>query len=305
MINQLDIKRIALFLTYACGIAWLLALVIYLTGGLAHSPEIVPSSGLTLSFLLLALGYMWVPALAHILTRLTTREGWKDIYLRPRLRRWPYWVVAWLVPGLVTFLGGTVFFLVFPQYFDASLKQLHESIALSGLPDSTNPWTLFITRVVIVILVGPLVNGLFVFGEEFGWRAYLQPKLMPLGGRKAMVLMGMIWGLWHWPVIAMGYEYGQEYPGFPWLGMLMFIWVSILFGTFLGWITLRSRCVWPAVIGHAGMNAIGTLGLLFLQGNPNSLLGPAANGLIGSIALAILALAIFLFPDALKPVTTE
>jgi membrane protease YdiL (CAAX protease family) len=35
--------------------------------------------------------------------------------------------------------------------------------------------------------------GLFGFGEEFGWRGYLLPKLMPLGRWKAYVLVGIIW----------------------------------------------------------------------------------------------------------------
>ena len=33
---------------------------------------------------------------------------------------------------------------------------------------------------------------------------------MPLGARKTMLIMGVIWGVWHWPVIAMGYNYGVE-----------------------------------------------------------------------------------------------
>jgi len=300
MNNQLDIKRIAVFFAFAFGIAWLIGLVIYLMGGLAHSPEIVPGTDITLAYVLIAVGYMWSPALAHILTRLLTREGWQALYVRPRLRGWPYWIVAWLVPVVVTFLGAVAFFAIFPQFYDASLTLVRESLVRSGLPASSNPWTVLITRAAIMILVAPLANGLFIFGEEFGWRAYLQPKLMPLGGRKTMMLIGMIWGIWHWPMIMMGYEYGLDSPGFPWSGMLMMVWASLLFGTFLGWVTLRSRSIWPAVIGHAVMNAVGTLGLLLVQGKPNPLLGPAVNGAIGSVALAILALAILIIPNALK-----
>lgn len=84
MNDKLDMKRITIFLTFAFGIAWLNGLIIYLTGGLVDSPEIIPGSGITISLVLLAGGYMWAPALAHILTRLITREGWKDTYLRPR-----------------------------------------------------------------------------------------------------------------------------------------------------------------------------------------------------------------------------
>ena len=74
MNNQLDMKRITVFLAFAFGIAWLIGLVVYLTGGLVHSPEITPGSGITLSLVLLSCGYMWAPTWAHLLTRLITRR---------------------------------------------------------------------------------------------------------------------------------------------------------------------------------------------------------------------------------------
>ena len=127
------------------------------------------------------------------------------------------------------------------------------------------------------ILLSPLINSLFTFGEEFGWRGYLQPKLMPLGGRRAMLLMGVIWGLWHAPVIAMGHNYGFGYPGAPWTGILAMIWFTTVAGTFLGWASLRGESVWPAVLGHAGINGIASLAVLFTQGEPNPLLGPLGD----------------------------
>ncbi len=76
MDKQLDSHRISIFLGFAFGIAWITGLVIYLTGGLANSPQIVP--GISLALVLMATVYMWAPALGNILTRLITREGWKD-----------------------------------------------------------------------------------------------------------------------------------------------------------------------------------------------------------------------------------
>ncbi|MER3459512.1 MAG: CPBP family intramembrane metalloprotease domain-containing protein, partial [Chloroflexota bacterium] len=93
-----------------------------------------------------------------------------------------------------------------------------------------SPWLAVIAGAVQAILLAPLLNALPVFGEEFGWRAYLQPKLLPLGGRKAMLLMGLIWGVWHWPVVAMGYNFGLDYVGAPWLGMLLMVWFTLAFG---------------------------------------------------------------------------
>ena len=153
------------------------------------------------------------------------------------------------------------------------------------------------------MLISPIANFLATFGEEFGWRGYLLPKLMPLGGRKAMLLIGLIWGVWHWPVIFMGYEYGFKYPGYPWVGPLLFIWITFCFAVFLGWLTLRSKSIWSAVIGHAASNGIAAAAVLATTGQPNTLLGPLPVGIIGSLGFALVAFAIFFSPNGLKEPT--
>ena len=56
-------KRVIIFLAFAFGIAWLTALVIFLTGGLENSRVLDANTGITLAFVLLAGPYMWAPAL--------------------------------------------------------------------------------------------------------------------------------------------------------------------------------------------------------------------------------------------------
>jgi membrane protease YdiL (CAAX protease family) len=296
--NTLDWKRISIYIAFAFGIAWLAALAIQLTGGLKESPY---------SLLILAVGYMGAPAAANILTRLVTREGWQDLYLRPKFKQgWVYWLICWIAPALFTFLGMAVFFAIFPQYFDPSLTTLQtmmeESAASSGqaLP-AMDPWVIIISQTVTALLIAPIINALPILGEEFGWRAYLQPKLMPLGGRQAMLWMGLVWGLWHAPIIAMGHNYGLNYPGAPWLGILAMIWVMFLLGTFLGWAVLRAGSVWPAVIGHGAFNGIAGIFVFLTRGEPNLILGPSLVGIIGSLGMAVVALVIFLSRDALMP----
>lgn len=296
--NTLDGKRISIYIAFAFGIAWLAALVIQLTGGLKESPY---------SLVILAVGYMGAPAAANILTRLVTREGWRNLYLRPKFKQgWIYWLICWIAPALFTFLGMAIFFAIFPQYFDPALTtlqtMLEESAASSAqaLP-AMNPWVIVISQTVTALLIAPIINALPILGEEFGWRAYLQTKLMPLGGRWAMVWMGIIWGLWHAPIIAMGHNYGLDYPGAPWLGILATIWIMFILGTFLGWAALRAGSVWPAVIGHGAFNGIAGIYVFFTRGEPNLVLGPSAAGIIGSLGMAVVALVIYLSPDALKP----
>lgn len=302
--RPLDLRRIILYLIFAFGIAWAGGLAIALTGGLANSPP-VAGSNLPLAFFILTTVYMDAPAIAHVLTRLVTREGWGSTYLRPKLSQsWPYWVIAWLAPGLLTFAGAALFFVLFPQYYDASLSMvqamLQQAAPEQQVPE-VSPWLAVIAGAVQAILLAPLLNALPVFGEEFGWRAYLQPKLLPLGGRKAMLLMGLIWGVWHWPVVAMGYNFGLDYVGAPWLGMLLMVWFTLAFGTLVGWLALRGGSVWPAVIAHGALNGIARIAVLFIQGTPNPLLGPLPVGLIGSAGFALIALWLFLRSGALDP----
>lgn len=73
-----------------------------------------------------------------------------------------------------------------------------------------------------------------------------------------------------------------------------------ILGTFLGWAVLRGGSVWPAVIGHGAFNGIAGIYVFFTQGTSNTLLGPSAAGLIGSWAIALVALIIFLKRDALE-----
>ncbi len=72
------------------------------------------------------------------------------------------------------------------------MKSLSSQAAASGAVIS--PVMLIALQTVQAMLISPLINGLFTFGDEFGWRAYLLPKLMPLGGRRAVLLSGVIWG---------------------------------------------------------------------------------------------------------------
>lgn len=304
MSSTLDTRRIIIFLTLAFGLAWATSLVVYLTGGLQNSPALVPGTPITLALVLVASAVMWSPALAHIFTRLITREGWHDTWLRPRFRQgWPYWLAAWFLPGLLTIAGLAFYFLLFPQYYDPSLGTLRDMLAGKVPPnfDLSGPslWLITAAQVAQGMLLSPLINGLATFGEEFGWRAYLQPKLMPLGGRKTMLLMGLIWGVWHWPIILMGHNYGLTYPGAPWLGPLAMVWFTLILSIFLGWVTLKSGSVWPAVIGHAAVNGMANLGVIFVQGQPNPLLGPLPVGLIGGAGFALVALLIFASPRGL------
>jgi ABC-2 type transport system ATP-binding protein len=293
--SSIDTRRIFLFLFFAFGIAWAVALVVYLRGGLANSPVVLPGTAITQATVMIALGYMWAPALAHLFTRLLTREGWRDTGLRVSGGSWLPWALAWFLPTVLTFIGVIIYFAFFPKQYDPNLSTLQTMINLaetqSGQNISLSTWTILLIQIGEGVLLAPLLNGFFTFGEEFGWRAYLQPKLLPLGFRKAVLLTGLVWGLWHAPVIAMGHNFGFGYPGAPWTGILVMTWFTLAAGVFFGWLVLKAGNVWPAVIAHASINGIAATGVLFLNPNAsvNPLLGPLPVGVMGGLPWLALA----------------
>ena len=292
MVNK---KRITIFLSFAFGISWLIGLVIFLTGKLENSPELIPNTGITLAVVLLSSGYMWGPAIANILTRMVTGTGWQDLYLKPRIKsQWRYLLAGWFLPGVLSILGAIMFFMIFPGFYDSNLSFLNEQLAAMGAENQFSPMQFALLQTFSALLISAPLNALATLGEEFGWRAFLLPELLPLGKRKALILSSVIWGIWHWPVVLMGHNYGLSYPGYPWLGLLATVWFTVSIGIVFGWLSLKGRSVWPTVLAHGALNGLASIGVLFLNNPSPMLLGPTPAGVIGCIPFTILSIFILL-----------
>lgn len=234
MKNNLEPRRIWIYILLASGIAWLTALVIAFTGGIANNPDFMPGLRirLTLAAILIAMVYMFAPALANILTRVITHEGWGNNWLRPHFKSgWYYWLDTWLPAPLFVFSGALAYYFLVPGQFDTSLLYIRQSllVGITGL----NPLVIVGMQAIQGMVLGILINNPFTFGEEFDWQAYLLQKNLPLGTRKAVFILGIIGVIWHWPVIALGHNYGINYQGFPIIGMLAIVWFSIGLSFFL------------------------------------------------------------------------
>jgi membrane protease YdiL (CAAX protease family) len=298
MISTIDRRRIFIFGAMAYGISIALGLVIFFGGGLFGDDTSGLNPRQSATILLMVL--MFAPTVANIGTRLITREGWSNTLLRPNLRRgWPIYLAAVFLPILATIVGGAIYYLLFPSRFDPSMTYARDQLP-TPIAGFTDPWTDIITQAAYTLLIVPSSLHL-MFGEEFGWRAYLLPKLMPLGPRKAVVLVGVIWGVWHWPAILMGFNYGLGYWGAPVVGPLLFVLLLIFESAFYAWVTLRSGSVWPAAVLHRASNASNELVWLFKAVRTNPLIGPEVQGVIGMLGYAVLAMLIFFSRRALAP----
>ncbi len=157
--------------------------------------------------------------------------------------------ILWLLFGLgiLLFVGvQTLLNWLFKMGQAADLSVLFAQAAATGM----TPTVMMIVLTAQTILLGPFLGLLVTFGEEYGWRGYLQPALYGLGRIRGVALVGVIWGMWHWPVIWMGYNY----PGHPYLGTLLMVLFCIGLAFILGYAVLKAKGVWIAAFLHALVN---------------------------------------------------
>lgn len=283
---QIEKKRVLLFIVFAIGLGWAVFLALPLFG--IHY-------GQKASIIILAVG-MFTPTLSNLLTRLITKEGFKELYLKPNFKQnIKKYIFLYFGPTLLLFASGALYFLIFPSSFDSNLTFLKATVGENG---NISAFKMVIISVLQILLVGPIINIVPTLGEEFGWRAYLQPKLMKFfKPQKALLLTGFVWGFWHLPVIVMGHNYGTNYFGYPYLGILAMIVFCLILGIIEGYATLKLNSVIPAAMIHSTVNAGAGLPLLLIKGDYNTLLGPAITGFFGSLPFIVVAIIIFIKID--------
>lgn len=136
---------------------------------------------------------------------------------------------------------------------------------------------------------------LFAVGEEAGWRGFMMPRLTEdLGLWQARVVGGIIWAVWHWPVILLaGYEYGVNYLGAPVLGLLVWCVVCIALNALLDWLYQKSGSIWVPSLAHGAFNAIAALPALLIYPEDILLFGDWGPCLWGHLDPSALLLAVW------------
>src|ERR671917_860853 len=198
-----------------------------------------------------------------------SREGWKVLGLhRLGLSVW------WIAIGL-TFLMSLV----------ASIIVWATPLASLIMPEGGlgAPLLQFLTGVVLMTLT-------FSLGEELGWRGYLLPQLLSIGGTRAMVLVGLVWAAWHMPLIFLTPLYHAS--GNRLIVVPLFVGTIVAASFFFGYLRLWTGSVWPASLAHTTHNsAWTTLGAFTLTSNPvvinEYLLGD--NGILILVGTAVAA----------------
>ena len=282
-----DKKRTGKYLIWTFLIAWIMQIVV----------AVLTRNGLAVVGRLLIAIMMFVPLLGVLLSGQTLKGmGWK-----PRFKgKIKFLLAAWFLPAVLTAVGAVLYFVALPGHFDLSGEYLAAAggaEALNQLEAQGLTYPVYILISVLGCLTyAPLTNMILAVGEEAGWRGFLYPQLKAkFGKRNGWLLGGVIWGMWHWPLMGLiGYEYGTDYVGFPFVGMLLFCIFTTAAGILCDWLYEKTECIWIPSIFHGAVNAAGTVPLAVCAANTGSaiLLGPAPIGVLAGLPMILFAAAL-------------
>lgn len=276
-----DWRGIRSYLMLCFGVTWTTEFAV-----LAHGTRFITLSPASTAFLAMI---MLVPAAsAFAVRKWVTGEGFASAGLR--LGPWKPYLFVWLgIPclfGVIYALTVVLGLGMFKADASAFLHQLPPLPPGKHLPPTP---ILLAGAGVASLTVAVFITSLFTFGEEFGWTGYLLPKLLPLGRWRAVAIYGMIWGLWHAPIVAGGFIY----PGHPISGIAMMCIFTTAVGMVQCALLIRYKSVILTSFLHASINtqARGIWSMLVtavapLWGGVAGALGCVAFGIVGAQLLA-------------------
>ncbi|MBI2425905.1 MAG: CPBP family intramembrane metalloprotease [Candidatus Hydrogenedentes bacterium] len=276
----MDKKGIAIFLgiTFAAGYGLEIGL---------HLMGLIDMGSRSLFHFLMLGGFMCIPGVAALLAAQMAPNAQHPL---PGL--WPEYADKAIRVGVVTFIAFVVIYAVI-GITGVSSPQWDLAVLMNKVPklteQSENPAVLKVAPY-ILLAVSPflsLVLGLTLFavvalGSELGWRAYLLPRLMPLGKVPAYTIAGALWTLWLMPLVYLGFQYGARLDAMPLFTVQLLAW-AILFGASLAEIMRRTNNVGMAAmaLGSFVSQTFGLWGHLF------PVTAPPWTGSIGVIALVV------------------
>lgn len=251
--KKLEVRRLIIYLALSFGLTWIIFFAAFFSGFKwdGSNPYMEQFIGLG----------MLMPFASHILTRMITREGFamtgKDsmmLGISFKDKKWKYFIFAMFVPWVYFEVTNIIALVLVPEAFDTGILG---EMGLSNEIAFVYP---------LIIISSCTIASFAALGEEGGWRGYMMPKLMKLMSvPKAVIVGGIIWGVWHAPLTCIGHNFGTDYPGFPYVGILVMCIFCTLMGMLLTYITIKSSSIWPAAIMHAVNNGNPTILRFFLN----------------------------------------
>ncbi|MDX1671636.1 MAG: CPBP family intramembrane glutamic endopeptidase [Balneolaceae bacterium] len=282
--KKINYHHVGYFLLINFGLCWSIAFGYTLNGGSLSSPW----------FTLVALSCMFTPAIAAVIAqKWIKRAPLAELGLTFTFNRWI--VAAAVLPILIALFVIPVNALLPDVSIGSTLEILKSQMERAELPEAQAdlsitllermggwlPVLLIGVSILAALLFGPTINAVPALGEELGWRGFLQHELRPLGFWRSSLIIGLIWGIWHFPLIIAGYNYPQH----PVAGVFMMTLFTAGLSPIFAYLTEKSGTVIAAAVIHGTLNAIAGLPLFFLVGGNDLLKGTTGVAGIGIILL--------------------
>ena len=297
MITNINSKKVGLFLLFAFLFSWASYLLLKLIG---------VSYGSTIYMVILAIGYMPGPAIAaYLVQKVIYKEslseiGWK---LDLKNKKWILQTILvyfslMLLTLLVIFILGNILqtenygMLDFsPEGLQDRLGNLMKKMLKTEIPELPDfpPFILLIILLFQGVIAGFTINLPFMFGEEFGWRGLFLKEVKSMGFIKSSLLIGIVWGIWHLPIILDGHNY----PSNPKMGALMMCLFTTGISPLFTYIRIKSNSIIGPCALHGMINATGAIFLLYVA-NGNEFYASVA-GWAGFIAAVFTIGGIYIF----------
>ena len=244
--------------------------------------------------------YMFLPMITALILQAIDKEKFNHTGLVNFKVSWP-WLVAWLLPVLMSlacipinsWLPGVELQYnseqLINQYQVPEDQQELVREQLGNMPS----YLLVISTIFSGLIAGITINAIAAFGEEYGWRNYLVGALREVKFWKAALFIGIVWGIWHFPLILMGHNYPNE----PRWGVPLMVVMCVLSGVIELYFVLKSKSMIVAAIMHGTFNAVSGLVIYFVLGGNDFLNG--MTGLAGFIVMAITILCIWIYEKSI------
>lgn len=274
--KQLDIKRLVIYYLIALApIAVITPILNYFNGGPIFADFSV--ADMNISAYVMGVFGMFAPSVAVIITRLITKEGWKDTYLGLNFK------------GNGKYYAFVILYCIASIFIDfALLMRFFPGRSFSDVFVTDN-----MTMVVFAYIL-QMLSSIYLFfpafGEEWGWRGYMMPKLMKLMPKPAAIIVGgILWGLWHAPLTISGHNFGLDYKGFPYFGILLMCIFCTIINIILTILTEKTKSIYPASFCHMLNNnmSVGVLVTVFTVSEEDAAVLNAVN----NVDLFMLAMA--------------
>jgi membrane protease YdiL (CAAX protease family) len=239
------------------------------------------------------LALMGVPAFSSMIARLVRHEGFADVSFRlgggRGLKAFVFALLLPIVIGLIAYgtawSTGLAHFVVAPHAYGAAL--------LVNLPAPIS--VKFALELLLAATLGSSIgtlSPLFVAGEEIGWRGYMLTRLVDARIPHPVLVSGLIWGLWHLPLILAGsYATGASADS-PLVSALVFLFSATSFAFIIARLRFATGSVWPAIALHTSWNMV--IHEVFDRSTTGSqaLLWTGESGML--VAITVLVVAIIL-----------